>query len=96
MCDVGRDFEVVLAVSRRTLVGAKVGLHLAPLRLDHVIARRVGQSGADLRLDDDIQVDVVHSTTLKLVFFSTSVINVFIFFRVPPTDKGLMGPYKHT
>ena len=40
----------VVVVAARNLVGAQVGLHLPPLRLDHVVPRRVGQSGADLRV----------------------------------------------
>ena len=52
MHDVSRNFEVAFpaAASRWTLVGAEVGLHLPPLRLDHVVPRRVGQSGADLKV----------------------------------------------
>ena len=51
MNDAFGNFEVAVpvVVAARNLVGAQVGLHLPPLRLDHVVPRRVGQSGSHLR-----------------------------------------------
>ena len=49
------EVTVPVVVAARNLVGAQVGLHLPPLGLDHVVPRRVRQSGADLRVSSKLK-----------------------------------------
>ena len=62
--DVNGNREVAIPVlAVRTLVRPEVGLHLPSLRMDHVVPRRVGQSGAHLRAS--CQTSLLSSTLFK-------------------------------